>query len=374
MSDASPSLFTLDISARWFSLPPCIALFTVMVTLLFSSEAATPVDDSVWGLTGLFFVVLTVLYGIFIRRDFIKGLFPVQLIAQGLLLCPLSLRLGARMFQWVGVTMAVCGAVVLVVIYYQSYISPPGPVDIAIPLTLDRLPLPCAATDAEGNVLSISDALLQLAQISRVSAIGTKITLFLPLDKDYVDMGGKKWRILQASMQEGTYYFQLEEIRGATVTPPSRAEGESFVDAATSLCTRAYAVKRVGEELYRIRRYQRRMSAALLRMTFQGNNAPAKEDDIFNAYCRFVRTHTRAMDIACLVGARDILVVLPETQLDSAEEAVGRLVDFAPHVQEQLAEFDGAAEIQERVAFWGSPSEDTFFDQVLEKLAKALGT
>jgi HKD family nuclease len=59
--------------------------------------------------------------------------------------------------------------------------------------------------------------------------------------------------------------------------------------------------------------------------------------------------------------------------LDKAEEVISRLADFVPHVQEQLADFNGAAEIQESVAFWGPSSEDTFFDQVLEKLDRALG-
>ncbi|MDR1977404.1 MAG: hypothetical protein LBQ42_01585 [Synergistaceae bacterium] len=374
MSDAPVNIFTLDISPRWFSLPPFIAIFTVMATSLFSSGASVPVDEALWGLVGLLFVILTVLYGLFIRQDFPKGLFPVQLIAQGLLLCPLSLRFGARMFQWLGVTMTVCGAVVLVVLYYRSRIVSPDGGYVMVPPELDKLPLPCAYTDKEGNVLSVSDALLQLAQMPRTIATGGKITSLLPLDQDTIDMEGKTWKILQTPLGNDTYYFQLEEVRDGVVTLPSHAEGEiAFVDAATSLCTRTYAARRVGEELYRIRRYQRWMSAALLRMVFRGNNAPAKEDEIFNAYCRFIRATTRVTDISCLVGPRDILAVFPETQLDRAEEIMGRLADFVPHVQEQLAGFDGAAEIRECVAFWGSPSEDVLFEQVLEKLDKALG-
>jgi GGDEF domain-containing protein len=374
MSGTPPTLFRVDIPTHWFFLPPITALFTVMVVGLFSSGTSIPVDDALWGLFGLLFVVSTVLYGIFIRKKFFKGLFSIQLIAQGILLCPLSLRFGARMFQWLGVTMAVCGAVVLVVIYYRSHTDPPAQAEATASLDFDRLPMPCVVTDGEGSVLSISDALLQLAQIPRAAAIGTKITAFLPLGKDNIDMGGKKWQVFQASMQGGMYCFQLGEVRDVIVTPPSNIEGENvFIDAATSLYTRPYAMKRVEEELYRVRRYQQQMSAALLRMVFQGKDVSAKEDDIFNAYCRFIRAHTRAIDISCLVGARDILLILPEMPLDKAEEVISRLADFVPHVQEQLADFDGAAEIQESVAFWGPSSEDTFFDQVLEKLDRALG-
>jgi GGDEF domain-containing protein len=269
--------------------------------------------------------------------------------------------------------MAVCGAVILTVIYYRSYAVLPDQAEATTSLEFDRLPLPCVVTDSEGRVLSVSDALLQLAQIPRASAIGAKVTTFLSLDKNDIDMGGKKWQIFQTSMPNEMYCFQLGEVRDVIVTPSSYTEEEnSFVDAATSLYTRSYAVKRVEEELYRVRRYQQQMSAALLRMIFQGKNMPAKEDDIFNAYCRFIRSHTRAIDVSCLVGTRDILLILPEMPLDKAEEVIGRLTDFVPHVQEQLTDFDGAAEIQESVAFWGPSSEDTLFDQVLEKLDKAL--
>jgi GGDEF domain-containing protein len=354
---------------------------------LFSSAGYyAPVDDAIWGLVGLLFVVLTVLYGLFIRRNFTKGLFPVQLIAQGILLCPLSLTWGARMFQWVGVTLAVCGAVVLVAIYYRSRprstssgrIHGPESSPNFTPL-LASLPLPFAVTDGEGNIVAVSDALLQLTQKNRASTEGEKITSILPLDKEKIDLAGKSWRILQAAMKqistgEAGYYFQLEEMRDVAVTLPSHAGGEAnFTNPVTSLYTRAYAEKQVDGELYRIRRYQRGVSAALVRMIFQGNNPFSQEDEIFNAYCRYLRSNTREADIPCLVGPRDLFLVMPEVSLEQAEMAVGRLADFVPHVQKELAGFDGAAEIHQEVAFFDSSSGDLSFDRVLEKLDAALG-
>jgi GGDEF domain-containing protein len=395
--DRFPKITTINVSTRWLFLPPVTALLTVAVVGLFSSGAAVPVDDAIWGLMGLFFVVLTVLYGLFIRRDFVQGLFPVQLIAQGILLCPLSLRWGAKMFQWVGVVLAICGAVVLVVLYYRSramsltraYVPEFSP---NLP-NLASLPMPFAVTDGEGNVVTVSDVLLQLAHKGRAAVEGGKITSILPLDKEKIDLAGKPWRILQAPMKqaflkqasdgqtsgqaavwEAGYYFQLEEIQPVTVSASSRAGGDAhFTDPVTSLYTRPYAEKQVNGELYRVRRYQRGVSAALIRMVFQGNDPPEKEDEIFGAYCRYLRSSTREADVACLVGPRDLLLVMPEVSLEQAEMAVGRLADFVPHVQKELAGFDGAAEIKEEVAFFDSSSGDLNFDRVLEKLDEAVG-
>jgi hypothetical protein len=352
-----------------------VAVVTLGVTKFFSSDVAVPVDDAVWGLVVLLFSVLTVLYGLFIRQDFVKGLFPTQIIAQGLLLCPLSLAQGARMLQWVGVTMAVCGAVVLVVIYYHARVGAPEHVRyVATPSELEALPLPCAITDREGNVISVSNILLQLARKTRPETEGKKITLLLPIDKEDVAMGGRTWKILQSPMEgDELYYFQLEEMRPTAVAAPPSWEESGFTDPETSLATRAYAERRVNEELYCVRRYGRGMSAAVLRMAFRGTDHQiSKEDEIFKAYCRFVHASTRKADLSCLVGPRDIFVAMPETSLRNAEEVVGKLVDFVPPLQKELEGFDGAAEVEDSVAFFDASSGDLDFDQVLKKLDETL--
>jgi hypothetical protein len=360
-----------NLSAQWFTLPPFVALITVTIVSFFTSGAVTPVDDAVWGLVGLLFVLLTVLYGLFIRQDFPKGLLPVQIIAQGLFLCPLSLQWGARMFQWLGVAMTVCGSVALMVIYYRFYHTLSTQVYVAAPSELDALPLLCVVTDGEGNVVSVSNALLHLAQKLRMEVEGKKITALLPINEETIDLGGTRWKILQSPMEGGMYCFNLEEVQDPPL--PSFEERIAFADPATSLCTRAYAEKRVNEELYRIRRYQRWMSAALLRMVFQGTeNQIAKEDEIFEAYCRFIRSSTRETDIPSLVGPRDILVVMPETQLHDAEEVVGKFTDFVPPLQKELKNFSGAAEIKDSVVFFDSSSGDLNFDQALNKLDEVL--
>jgi len=374
---SGPNEITFDFSMQWLFIPPITAIFTILAAGFLSTGLPIAVAPAIWGLVVLMFVLLTVLYGIFIKKDFLSGLFPVQLIAQGILLCPLALRMGAGMLQWVGVLLAICGAVVLVAMYCRARAELDQAITYMMPQTeLDALPLPFAITDGEGYIVSASDCLLRLLQKTRAAINGKKINSLLSLDKETASIGGKEWKILRTPMEDGTQYFQLEEAHGVEVTLPAGLGGD-FVDSATSLYNHAYAVKRVEEELYRVYRYKRWMSAALLRVEFKENEASSssnvkKEDEIFNAYCRFIRSCTRETDISCLVGFRDILIVLPETSLDEVQNVVSKLMDVESFLKEETKGFAGAVKIHEGVVFLNASSGTLDFDSMMAKLDATL--
>ncbi|MDR1648862.1 MAG: hypothetical protein LBR71_01255 [Synergistaceae bacterium] len=377
-SDGIARVSIADFSVQWFFLPPFTAIGTVALVSLFSGNRSVSVDAAIWGLTGLLFIILTILYGIFIRRDFYKGLLPVQLVAQGLLLCPLSLQMGAQMFQWVGVIMAVCGTVALVLLYHRSLTAFVSVLQtVGTSRELDTLPIPFAITDEEGNIISVSDTLLQMTKQSREAALGDKITLLVPLDGEAVNLAGKEWKLIQSRMPDNRYYFQLEEAQSPIFAPiPLTAGGDvEAVDPATTLHSRAYAARTTSEELYRVRRYKRWMSVALLRMVFHGANPPEKEDEIFNAYGRFVKEGIRETDSASLVDARDIYVLMPETPLDGARVAVSKLTDFAPHLQEQLKGLNGSVDVLDKLLFFDptSTTSEIVFEEIMKKMNNALG-
>jgi len=381
MEHTKSNLITLDFSMRWLFIPPVIAIFTIILTALSSSGVAVPVDPAIWGLVGLMFVLLTILYGIFIKQYFFAGLLPVQMIAQGILLCPLSLRMGAAALSWIGVTLAICGAVILVALYYRSRVNLLTASQVAPKMEMAALPLPFMITDAQGSIISASDFLLQLLQKSNSDVKGEKIDELLPFDKETASIGGREWRILQSPMEDGTQYFQLEEAREVSVTLPANTGNDDiFVDVVTSLYQQSYATKRVEEELYRIYRYKRWMSAALLCVNFLENEEDKnssgldskKEKDIFNAYCRFVNSSIRETDISCLVAPHDILIAMPETSLEEAQTVVSKLLDFPADLQEQIRELEGSMEIIERTVFFNASSGVLDFDRLMGKLDEAM--
>ena len=106
---------------KWLAFPPVIAIPTIMLARAMGEGSVVgEVDLAVWGLVWLLFIIMSILYGLFIIHGFNVGLISLQALAQGVLLCPMAITYGARMFQWLGVIIAVCGAAALLVAYNQE--------------------------------------------------------------------------------------------------------------------------------------------------------------------------------------------------------------------------------------------------------------
>ncbi len=309
---------------KWLFLPPIVAIPTILVVRSLGSPLESgSVDASLWGLIGLLFITLTALYALFILQGAQSGYIPVQLIAQGLLLCPLSVSFGARL-QWVGVTMAVCGAVVLTTLYYYRP-HKAAPIEKPEEGVQDSdLPVPFAVTDETGNILSVSDALLEIAGISREAALSLNIAMLLPPGAGTAMLGAKAWNVHQQPMKNGRICFRLEP---KTLSDAAQApQAVSFVDPVTGLHTRSYAMRRLEEELYRIRRYGHFLTSILMRLSFPpSSDSDPWVEDAFRAYCRAVHTSLRTSDIAFSSGPRDIFLILIDTDNDAAEVVIAKL-------------------------------------------------
>ncbi len=309
---------------KWLFLPPIVAIPTILVVRSLGSPLESgPVDASLWGLIGLLFIILTALYALFILQGAKSGYLPVQLIAQGLLLCPLSVSFGARL-QWVGVTMAVCGAVILTTLYYYRP-HKTAPIEKPEEGVQDSdLPVPFAITNETGNILVVSDTLLELAGLSREAALSLNIAMLIPQGSGTVMLGEKAWNVLQQPMKNGRICFRLEPRTLSDVVQVPQAV--SFVDPVTGLHTRSYAMQRLEEELYRVRRYGRFLTSVLMRISFppSSDSDPCVED-AFRAYCCAVHASLRTSDIAFSTGPRDIFLILIDTDNDAAEVVITKL-------------------------------------------------
>lgn len=363
--DSKGSLF------KWLTLPPVVAILTILgANAVRSVTAAVPVDPSVWGMTGLLFIILSVIYGLFIMRDFNAGLLPLQVTAQGILLCPLSLSVGARMLQWLGVTMAVCGAVVLTVIYNRQH--PLSPLHEATVESEElKLPILFAVTDEAGTILSVSDAMLEAAGLSREEAEGQSITALLTPGDPTAQLGGRTWNVVQQPLDDGHYYFQLEEPQDSAPQAPAPASA-SFVDPETRLYTLSYAMTQLEEELYRTQRYNRPLTTILMRFAFPAdaeNDASVK--DAFNIYCGLVSDKLRTSDTVALAGPHTILAVLPECPAGSAVAVVEKMLVLMSSVSEAYPAFKAVAQLHVTASFEG---KDDLPDArgLLEQLNRAM--
>ncbi|MBR1673137.1 MAG: PAS domain S-box protein [Fretibacterium sp.] len=313
---------------KWLSIPPVAALFTfALPRFLGSPEDAALVDRSLWAMVMLLFLALTVLYGLFIIHGFDAGLMPLQCIVQGMLLCPLALSSGARMVEWLGVILAVGGAAALVSAYHRDQMQYVLASVHKAKEAESHIPIPFAITDDSGNILNISDDMLEAAGLSHEEADGKSIGILLTPGDETVELKGKTWKIVQKPMEGERYYFELDEKPSTpppAPTPAVEEGGDPFFDSVTHLRSFRYAMTRLDEELYRLRRYGRPLSAILLRLAF-----PGEELDVatpFNAFCGLLRSNLRELDISSIPGGTDVLIVLPECPGASADAVLQRVL------------------------------------------------
>ena len=319
---------------KWITVPPVVAVFTIMLARAMGvGSIVGEVDLAIWGLVWLLFIVMSILYGLFIVHGFNVGLISLQALAQGVLLCPMSITYGARMFQWLGVIIAVCGGAALLVAYHQEENERNKIIPVEIENDVKQLPLNFAITDDTGAILSITEDMLDVLGINRMSSVGKNISdWFSPVSKT-AEINGKIWDIERKSMGDGKrFYFELNPKGLPTGNESAEDQNESsgpaeFIDPDTQLHTYRYGMARISDELYRAGRYNHPVSAYMIRIVFP---QLLPDDDMekyvrpFRAYCARVMKDTRQTDTVIQAGESQIIAVLSECPYQMVENIIER--------------------------------------------------
>ena len=336
---------------KWVTIPPVAAIITIMLARsMGGGQIVGEVDIAIWGLVWLLFIVMSVLYGLFIINGFNLGLVPLQALAQGVLLCPMSIVYGARMFQWLGVIIAVCGGAALLVAYNQAESERSKPVVLEIENDIKRMPVNFAITDDTGAILNLSEDMLEVLGLSRLDSIGKNISeWFSPVSKT-AEIGGKIWDVQRKSLENGTrFYFELNPKGLPTGEETPESEGDNaprepaqFIDSDTQLHTFIYGMTRISDELYRAGRYGRAVSAIMVRIVFPQllpNEDMEKYTRPFRAYCARVKKDIRQSDTAIQTGEFQLLVVLSECTFQMVDNVADRLVAIVNILAPTFEEF-----------------------------------
>lgn len=332
---------------KWITVPPVVAIFTVMVARAMGvGNIVGEVDLAIWGLVWLLFVVMSVLYGLFIVHGFNVGLISLQALAQGVLLCPMAITYGARMFQWLGVIIAVCGAAALVVAYNQEEIERRKIIPLEPENDVKRLPSNFAITDSTGAILNLTDDMLNVLDITRIASVGKNISEWFSPVSTTAEINGKIWDIERKSIDDGKYfYFELRPKTLPTSNDDSQNESSGpveFIDSDTQLHTYRYGMARISDELYRAARYNHPLSALMIRIVFP---QLLPDDDIekyvrpFRAYCARVMKDTRQSDTVIQAGEFQIIVVLSECPYQMVESIIERLTSIVNALCPTFEEF-----------------------------------
>lgn len=335
---------------KWITVPPVIAIATIMLArAMGSGQVVGEVDLSVWGLIWLMFIVISVLYGLFIAHGFNAGLVALQALAQGIILCPMSIMYGARMFQWLGVILAVCGAAALVVMYNNEENERNKVVVLEVENDLKQLPVNFVITDETGAILNLTESMLELLGETRLNLAGKNISeWFSPVSKT-TEINGKIWDIKRVSVDNGRrFYFELNP-KGLPTGESEEGEESSqprgdvaFMDPDTQLHSFRYGFTRISDELYRVGRYNRALGAIMLRLVFPQllpNDDMEKYIRPFRAYAARVMKDIRQSDTAIQAGEFQILVVLSECPYQMVENVISRLTSIVNALAPTFEEF-----------------------------------
>ena len=316
---------------KWITVPPVVAIATVFFAQMMGGGTIVgEVDSAICGLIWLLFIVLSFLYGMFISHGFNAGLIPLQAVTQGILLCPLAIVYGARMVQWLGVVIAVCGAAALVVAYNQGQVES---AQAKIPKGI------------ENDIKNVTNDMLDAIDELRDEFIGKNISEFFSPVSKTAQIKDKFWDITRKMLDNGhRYYFELHE-KGLPTGDTNQTEGETiqtqnaitFFDPDTKLHTYQYGMARINDDLYRLERYERPLSAILIRVVFPKllpDEDMSKYVEPFNAYCQLLKLNIRATDTAIQLDDTQIAIILPECEKSLGESVAERLMSLVNNLCE----------------------------------------
>ena len=332
---------------KWITVPPVVAIFTIILARAMGvGNIVGEVDIAIWGIVWLLFIVMSVLYGLFIVNGFNVGLISLQALAQGVLLCPMSITYGARMFQWLGVIIAVCGASALVVAYNQEEAEHRKIIPVDPENDVKRIPANFAITDDTGAILNLTDDMLEVLGINRLASVGKNISEWFSPVSTTAEINGKIWDIERKSLDDGKrFYFELKPKGLPTSTGENHNETSApaeFIDSDTQLHTYNYGMARISDELYRAGRYNHPVSAFMIRIVFP---QLLPDDDMekyvrpFRAYCARVMKDTRQTDTVIQAGEFQIIAVLSECPYQMVESIIERLTSIVNALCPTFAEF-----------------------------------
>jgi GGDEF domain-containing protein len=292
----------------------------------------------IWIVSAFTYIAATTLAGYLLLNEQTDGLFPLNLLAQGVLFLPLSLSLeNPPLVAW-GVAAVLATAVIALAArsaIESTSSGAPSSVDrellrkAAIEISVEKCPLPAAFADPAGTVIRANESFrkafgLEEEELSQLSLEGV-----LPKDDSIVSLAEGEFRVLRKANGTGTFLCLVPEPKQPQSVSPEARPVLSIMEPVTGLYTEVYLGIRAPEELARAGRYRRWLSALLIRFEAKPRSefslAPDEGEKIRQTFAAEIRRTVRTVDLPFRAGPTRYLVLLPETSQSDAKTVLVRI-------------------------------------------------
>ena len=370
----------------WLTIPPLLSLPLSLLLVAFGNESnKVSAGAPLWVLLLLLYFAFSMFYVFSIRNSLFSQLPPLQMAAQGIIICIVSMEAGAHpILPWVGVLAAVSGFFILLHSYSQygrgTHLPPPvahaeSPSSDTASEPWMRSPFPYVVLDNEGTIIDANDAFASFAENGSVQ--GENVTTFFVPGETEAVVGGKKHAIFQKA-KDGQFHFLLVDNPPAqknSKTAEAKSELELF-DPKYGLYSRKYAQLRIPEELGRANRYRRWLCGILLKVNYTylpgRGRQPALEETFLAAYVLYVKESIRESDMGFSMQDGEFLLLLPETPQQGAKDTALKLIVVPESLDEMKKDYPFSVDIEYGFLYY-SGNYPLSYDQFIQKLYASLG-
>ncbi|WP_236102196.1 hypothetical protein [Dethiosulfovibrio faecalis] len=331
-----------------------------------------------WLFVALIYLSISSGYAICLMRKIIVGLFPLQVLAQGIALLVLPLGMGAPYgLSWIGLAMSFAGTIALL----HKVTSALRPKDNENDPTVEKkkdlskeIPLPSLDIDLDGNILSVNEDMTRLLDVNEELLLGQSAESIFPEGMDRVEVGGKGWRILRKTLDESQLVCLVEEIEAPEAS--KKPNGNDMTHGPTGLFSNTYADIMAPSEIKRSIRYRRWLSIVMIRLSFRydGGETADKtwEEQILNEYGTFVKRHIRECDLGFFIGGGYFLILLPETPNAGAKVAASKLKKLPDDIRDEIEKKGSISAVIFTSLYHCSGNEKVDYHTVMKKLEENL--
>ncbi len=369
----------------WLTFPPLISIPISVFLIAFAKDAnRMPIEGPLWLLLLILYLSLSLVYAYNINRRRSFPLMPLQLAAQGIIICIISLEAGSPfMVPWLGVAIAASGFVSLANQFIGQLKGPPRtPAQIqevehledALAPPTDSSPFPMLSANREGTIIEANSAFKELS--GDKAPEGKSVSEFFNPGNSEGSIGGKTLLIFQKT-KDGLFYFSMmDPIKKGVGKNSAASRLVELFDSVTGLYSKEYASIRGPEEIGRAARYRRWLCGIYLKVSYVDlpgmDGSPDLEKAFFMAYLEYVKSEIRDSDMGFYLGGQEVLLLLPETSQQGAKDSALRLVSLPDELEEMRVDLPFSVDIEYGLIYY-SGTHPLAFEDFIQKLQDSLG-